>query len=483
MPATAPAVLDIIERYRAEPAPFLPILHAIQESAGWLSRPALELVSQHLEIPLSELYGTVTFYHYFRTTPDEPALRRCSGPACRMRGAGTHGISCPGRCDTPVATSAFEPRECAMPPASGFPEVLFANMRAGKRTDYSSLSLAPEEILERVKKSGLAGRGGAGFPTGVKWEAVRNAPGFEKYVVCNADEGEPGCFKDRVLLDRDPHAVLEGMAAAARVTGARTGIIYLRYEYPDSIEPLRRAIGEAPLDKFRVFIRRGAGAYICGEETSLLNSLEGARPFPREKPPYPTTHGLFQKPTVINNVETFAAVGPVLRGGRADTKIFSVSGDVARPGNYEIPLGTPLRTLLELAGARDTKAVTMAGISGGFLGGEDLDVKLDIPSVKAAGSMLGAAGIIVYDKTRCMICAAEDCMRFFADESCGKCFPCRIGTTRLAEMIPQGRADEIREIGEVMAAASACGLGLAAPLVTTSLAKYWPNEMKVHAAH
>ena len=514
MPGVATGTSAVVDRFLTEPAPFLPILHAIQEENGYLPKAALSEVSEALHIPMAELFGTVSFYHYFRLAPPEKGAPAplCGGPACVLKERlpeGAESISCPGRCDTPVARFArgtFEPLECALPPRTDAAECLFEHIREGKpwiqdygnRGGYEALKQAPEAIIEALKKSGLAGRGGAGFPTGVKWEAVRNAAGDPKYIICNADEGEPGCFKDRVLMNHDPHAVLEGMAAAGRATGATVGIIYLRYEYPDSLQPLQRAIDEATRDDvlgdFKIHIRRGAGAYICGEETSMLNSLEGVMPFPRDKPPYPTTHGLFQKPTVINNVETFAAVPPILRNGadwyqgiglgeNAGTKIFSVSGDVTRPGNYELPLGTPLRELLELAGSADVKAVTMAGISGGFLGGKDLDIALDIPSVKKAGSMLGAGGVIVYNASRCMVRAAADCMRFFADESCGKCFPCRIGTTRITERLTEpgpGAIEEIDEIGRVMASTSACGLGLAAPLVTVSLMKYWPDEVKAH---
>ena len=346
--------------------------------------------------------------------------------------------------------------------------------------------------------AGWTGRGGAGFPTGRKWQAVREAPGEPKYIVCNADEGEPGCFQDRVILDYEPHAIIEGMVAAAYVTGARQGFIYLRYEYPETYPILEQALIEAEQAgflgqnilntglNFNIYLRRGAGAYICGEETSLLNSLEGRRPLPRNRPPYPVTHGFENKPTVVNNVETLAAVAQILRrganwhqdlglGDRAGSKIISLSGDVKRPGNYEVPFGLPLKTLLyEWAGGPDEgrhiQAVTMAGVSGGFLSGDDLNVTLDDMSIRSKGSYLGAGGIIVFDDSRNMVEVAHNVMHFFAEESCGKCFPCRIGTQRLSERLDGGGPDdlnlwltEVSDIGETMRTVSACGLGMAAP--------------------
>jgi NADH-quinone oxidoreductase subunit F len=309
--------------------------------------------------------------------------------------------------------------------------------------------------------------------------------------------------------------VLEGMALAGFATGATRGFIYLRYEYPEIHRVLERAIAEAEQEgclganvlasgfTFRVHLRRGAGAYICGEEGSLLNSLEGKHPFPRNKPPFPVTHGFENLPTAVNNVETLAAVPPIVqhgaawyrglgRNGHAGTKLISLSGDIQRPGNYEVPIGLPLRTLLEdWAGGPPTgraiRAVTMAGLSGGFLAGRALDeVTLDEPSIRAQGSFLGAGGIIVFDDTRDMVAAARAAMEFFAHESCGKCFPCRIGTQRLAERLageggpaePQAWTDEVRDIGAAMRATSACGLGMAAPFVTDSLLKFFPEQVR-----
>jgi NADH-quinone oxidoreductase subunit F len=416
-----------------------------------------------------------------------------------------------------------------VPNPGGYEECVFAAIREehratldGYRTTggYEALTAAlgnsPEAVIEAVTDSGLAGRGGAGFPTGVKWRAVADAERAPKSVVCNADEGEPGCFKDRVLMDHDPHAVLEGMLLAGWATGAVLGLIYLRYEYPQTQVILERAIAEAERAgllgndiagsgfTFRIHVRRGAGAYICGEEGSMLNSLEGKHPFPRERPPYPVTHGFENLPTVVNNVETLASVPAIVRRGadwyrdlglgeHAGTKLISLSGDIRRPGNYEVPIGLPLRTLLDdwaggVPDGRVVQAVTMAGISGGFLAGDDLRCTLDEPDIRSRGSMLGAGGIMVFDDSRDMVAVAHSCMEFFADESCGKCFPCRIGTQRLTERLagsagPDALDDwttEVEDIGTVMKATSACGLGMAAPLVTESLMRYWPERVAAH---
>ncbi len=547
---------EIIKRFIDEPAPFLSILHAIQEEHGYIPEPELRRLAEALKIPLAELFGTVTFYHYFRVEPSKGSTAYvCNGPVCQFQGynavyddlkgkyKSVKEMSCPGKCDVPlavmtngsvyagVASNSVEglvAEPSPLPPNIELEECLFRNIRKPdqrylntyiKNGGYSSLQLAidqPEKIIEIIKSSGLVGRGGAGFPTGAKLEAVRKAQGSTKYVICNADEGEPGCFKDRVLLDYDPHAVLEGMIIAGLTVGAEIGIIYLRYEYPDTYRILEKAIEEAKSaglasknvsgsgKRFEIYLRRGAGAYICGEETSLLNSLEGIRPFPREKPPYPTTHGFMKSPTVINNVETLAAIPPILQrgadwyrslgcNGNAGTKIFSLSGDVLRPGNYELPLGTSLEELIFKHGkgthsGRKVKAITMAGISGGYLSAQHLSTPLDIPSMKKLGTILGAGGVIVYDDSRCIVQIAQSAMNFFAHESCGKCYPCRIGTTRITEILdemmhckPSSTAiSDMEDVGQVMSATSACGLGLAAPFVTQSMLKYWKSEVEDH---
>ena len=543
--------LALIERYRDEPAPLLPILHAFHNRDGYIGAEAIEAIGKELRIPLADLYGTVTFYHHFAR--QEGGLQRprvCTGPICCQRGAreivdsleGAEEMPCAGRCDDPVplligqetfvASAPLQTPQrrisspMPVPNPGGREECVFASIREPERSSlkgyrrsggYQALSravqeLTPTEVIELLKASKLAGRGGAGFPTGMKWQFVREATGGPKSVVCNADEGEPGCFKDRALMDHDPFAVIEGMTLAGYAIGAQRGFLYLRYEYPETNARLEEAIqtaeeagllGENILGGdycFRLYLRRGAGAYICGEETSLLNSLEGKHPFPRNRPPYPNTHGFDNLPTAVNNVETLCAVPQILRRGadwyqglglgeHAGTKVISLSGDVQRPGNYEVPFGLPLRTLLyDWAGGplpgREFQAATMAGISGGFLAADAIEsVTLDEPGIRAAGSMLGAGGVMILDDSRDIVDAARQAMEFFAHESCGKCFPCRIGTQRLLERLSGGGPEqldawqqEVSDIGGVLEL-SACGLGVAAGFVSDSLLRNFPQQV------
>ena len=543
---------QILARWRQEPASLLPLFHAFCERDGYVSAAAVRGIAEALRLPIAEIFGTLTFYHHLARDPgghNQP--RVCIGPICKIYGAddllretaGAVPMPCAGRCDEPIpilsgpdlsiGRTGVAPTTRSSPLPIPNPgneiECVFAKIRepdraciAGYRRTggYTGLEravneLAPEQALELVAESKLAGRGGAGFPTGDKWKAVAGASGQPKTIVCNADEGEPGCFKDRALLDYDPHAVIEGMAIAAYGTGATRGFIYLRYEYPDTFEIVETALNEAKshgflgariLDAFdfEVYLRRGAGAYICGEEGALLNSLENKRPLPRNRPPFPVTHGFEDLPTAVNNVETLASVPPIFLNGadwyqnlgrndHAGTKVVSLSGDIQQPGNYEVPMGLPLRTVLhEWAGGapvgRSIQAVTMAGLSGGFLAGDDLDVTLDEPSIKSKGSFLGAGGIMVFDDTRDMLEIARQAMEFFAEESCGKCFPCRIGSQRLVERLegshgPHSKEqwlEEVRDIGRTMMATSACGLGMAAPNITESLVRYFPDRVSSH---
>lgn len=544
---TAPTNPELIAQWRDAPAPLLALLHAFHDRDGFISEAALRDIAVALRIPLAELFGTLTFYHHFsREAPGLNEPRVCTGPVCRLNGGleilaalkseGATPMPCAGRCDDCVPVlkghQVFIGKEAnrlsvqpsLLPPlnAGNREECIFAEIREPGRNTFAGYrrtggyealtraitTLTPEDVIATLKESQLAGRGGAGFPTGAKWEAVLNALGEPKAVVCNADEGEPGCFKDRVILDYAPHAVIEGMTLAAYAIGAKRGFIYLRYEYPETFKTIEQAlaeaeenglIGEAILGEqfnFHIHLRRGAGAYVCGEEGSLLNSLEGKHPFPRNRPPYPVTHGFENLPTAVNNVETLAAAVQILRHGAAwykslsydenlaGTKIISLSGDIQRPGNYEVPFGMPLKTLLyEWAGGppegHTIQAITTAGLSGGFIAGNDLDITIDEPSFQKVGAMLGAAGIMVFDSTRDMLDVAHNAMKFFADESCGKCFPCRIGTHRLTELLSAPlhptSAALISEIGAVMKATSSCGLGTAAPNITEGLIQYFPE--------
>ena len=360
-----------------------------------------------------------------------------------------------------------------------------------------AFALGPEGVLREVKDSKLVGRGGAAFPTGVKWEAVARQPARPHYLVCNADESEPGTFKDRELMEGDPFAVIEAMTIAAYATGCEWGYLYLRGEYPEALHALECALAEARargflgasiMDEsfsFDVEIRRGAGAYICGEETAIFESIEGKRGEPRNKPPFPVEVGLFGKPTVVNNVETLVNVLDVVLGsgpafaevgteGSTGSKLLCLSGHVARPGTYEVRFGATLREVLDLAGGvpggRPLQAVLMGGAAGGFLGPDDLDVPLTFEGAREAGTTLGSGVVLVLDDTVDLPRLLQRIAAFFRDESCGQCVPCRVGTVRQEEALarlvagdPLGGLETelalIAEVGQCMRDASICGLG------------------------
>jgi NADH-quinone oxidoreductase subunit F len=383
----------------------------------------------------------------------------------------------------------------------------------GYRALEQAFALGPEEVIAQVTASRLVGRGGAAFPTGRKWEAVARAAVQPHYLVCNADESEPGTFKDRVLLEEDPFAVLEAMTLCAFATGCERGFIYLRGEYPLAWRRLTRAIAAARAAgwlgediagsgfSFEVEIRRGAGAYICGEETALFNSIEGQRGEPRSKPPFPVEVGLFGKPTVVNNVETLVNVpGILLAGGEAwagagggsstGTKLFCVCGQVERPGLYEVPFGCTLGELLTLAGGvrggRELLAVLLGGAAGAFVGPEALGTPLTFEGARAAGATLGSGVVLVYDQGADLPGALLRIAQFFRHESCGQCVPCRVGTVRQEELLlrlwagrPQGSlATELallQELGQAMRDASICGLGqTASSAIESAVARLQP---------
>jgi NADH:ubiquinone oxidoreductase subunit F (NADH-binding) len=390
------------------------------------------------------------------------------------------------------------------------------------RDGYSALrkalhEMTPAQVLEQVVASGLRGRGGAGFPAGIKWQTVvKSATPDRRYVVCNADEGDPGAFMDRSVLESDPHRVLEGMAIAAYAVGADTGYVYCRAEYPLARARLKTAIrlakranmlGENILDtkfNFNVEIRVGAGAFVCGEETALLASIEGERGTPRPRPPYPAMSGLWGRPTLINNVETFASVAPIIRKGGAwfaangtdrskGTKVFALAGRVVRTGLIEVPMGMTLREVIFDVGGgiidgRPFKAVQTGGPSGGCIPADLLDTPLDYESLSAKGSIMGSGGMIVLDDTSCMVELARYFMEFSQDESCGKCIPCRSGTTQLGEIltrITDGRAelsdlDRLEDLSAMVKATSLCGLGQNAPNPIFSTLRYFRDEYVAH---
>jgi bidirectional [NiFe] hydrogenase diaphorase subunit len=372
--------------------------------------------------------------------------------------------------------------------------------------------LSPPEVIEEVRKSGLRGRGGAGYPTGLKWGIVRKASSDQKYVVCNADEGDPGAFMDRSVLEGDPHRILEGMAIAGYAVGASQGFIYIRAEYPLAIERLKLAIKQAErlgllgnrifesAFNFRIDLRIGAGAFVCGEETALLRSIEGRRGRPRPRPPYPAEKGLWGQPTLINNVETYANIAPILSRGSAwfsaigtpkstGTKVFALAGNIKNTGLIEVPMGIPLRKIIfdiggGTSGATEFKAAQTGGPSGGCIPADHLDLPVDYESLATVGSIMGSGGLIVMDSTSQMVDVAKYFMEFSVDESCGKCIPCRVGTVHihgLLEKISQGKgtADDLallEELCVMVKETSLCGLGQAAPNPVLSTLRFFRHE-------
>jgi NADH-quinone oxidoreductase subunit F len=544
----------------------LPALHALQSGAGWISPGGLRYVCERLTVPPAEAYGVATFYAMFSTEPRPgTVLHLCDDIACRVAGAdelidrvmkeaGDGQVvrsPCLGMCDrAPAAllqTTGSEPGDAALggvsmeylgpflhggswtvgidgPDVASQPrEELRLLRRVGvlnptsiddyrAHGGYESLrravELGPEGVIREVKDAKLLGRGGAAFPAGVKWEAVANQPSRPHYFICNADESEPGTFKDRVLMEGDPFAVLESLTIAGFATGSDKGFIYIRGEYPNATTALRHAIETAYAHgylgadvmgegfAFDVELRRGAGAYICGEETSLFNSIEGKRGEPRNKPPFPVEKGLFGKPTGINNVETLVNVLEILRiGGLEYAKIgtedstgprlFCLSGCVERPGVYEVEHGVTLREVLEIAGGvrggKAIKAVLLGGAAGSFVTADDLDLRLTFEDTRAAGVTLGSGVVMVFDEDVDLADIVVRIAAFFRDESCGQCVPCRVGTVRQEEALTRlvsGRANGSREdelaligeIGQVMRDASICGLGqLAANAVDSAI--------------
>ena len=379
------------------------------------------------------------------------------------------------------------------------------------------LEMSSDEVIDIVTKSGLRGRGGAGFPTGKKWLSAKQTEGTEKYVVCNADEGDPGAFMDRSILEGDPHAVLEAMIIAGYAIGAHKGYIYVRAEYPIAVQRLEIAIAQAReyglLGKnilgtnfaFDIEIRLGAGAFVCGEETALLESIEGRRGQPRVKPPYPAQSGLWGKPTLINNVETFANIAQIILNGpewyasigtanSKGTKVFALGGNVNNIGLVEVPMGTTLREIVyDIGGGipngREFKAAQTGGPSGGCIPKEHLDTPIDYESLKEIGSMMGSGGMIIMDDTKCMVCLAKFYLEFTVSESCGKCTPCRIGTKRMLEILEKlcaGEGDEtdiykLEKLAVNIKNASICGLGQSAPNPVISTLKYFREEFRQHA--
>ena len=405
-------------------------------------------------------------------------------------------------------------RNCGVIAAESIEEAIAAG-------DYQALakvltSMTPDEVIAEIKASGLRGRGGAGFPTGLKWQFTKEAKGDIKYVCCNADEGDPGAFMDRSVLEGDPHTVLEAMTIAGYTVGAQEGYIYVRAEYPIAVERLNIAIEQSRklglLGKnilgsgfdFDIHVRLGAGAFVCGEETALMASIEGKRGEPRPRPPFSAQCGVFKKPTVLNNVETWANIGPILLNGSAwfssigtekskGTKVFAVGGKINNVGLVEVPMGTTLRTIVyDIGGGipdgKAFKAAQTGGPSGGCIPAKYLDIGMDFDNLVAIGSMMGSGGLIVMDEDTCMVDIAKFYLEFTADESCGKCAPCRIGTKRLLELltkITDGNGepedlDKIKELARHMKASSLCALGQSAPNPILSAMEHFGAEYEAH---
>ncbi|NIO21686.1 MAG: NADH-quinone oxidoreductase subunit NuoF [Candidatus Aenigmarchaeota archaeon] len=381
------------------------------------------------------------------------------------------------------------------------------------------LDMEPKDILEEVKKSGLRGRGGAGFPTGMKWTFAVADPKFPKYLICNADEGEPGTFKDRPILEKNPHLLIEGMVISGYALGAEHGYIYLRGEYPHAKEVLDEAIKQAYENnclgdnihgkgiRFTLAVYKGAGAYICGEETALIESIEGKKGQPRTKPPFPVNIGAWSMPTIVNNVETLSNVPYIIEiGGEAYSnigskdcpgpKLFSVSGCVEKPGVYELPMGTSLKDIIYthaggIKNGRQLKAVIPGGISTPVLPADGIDCAMDFVSMPKAGSMLGSGAVIVMDESVCMVNVAYRAMKFFEHESCGKCVPCREGTDwlrKILERIEKGKGREgdielLSDIAGIMSGRTFCPLGDGAAGVVLGMIKHFRNEFAEHIAN
>ena len=377
-------------------------------------------------------------------------------------------------------------------------------------------SMTREQVIDEILKSGLRGRGGGGFPTGLKWKFAAASVADQKYVACNADEGDPGAFMDRSVLEGDPHAVLEAMAIAGYAIGASEGYIYVRAEYPIAVKRLEIAIGQAREYgllgenifetgfNFDIKIRLGAGAFVCGEETALMRSIEGKRGEPTPRPPFPAVKGLFAKPTMLNNVETYANVAQIILNG-ADwfaamgtekskgTKVFALGGKINNTGLVEVPMGTPLRTIIyDIGGGipngKKFKAVQTGGPSGGCLPAELLDTPVDYDNLIAAGSMMGSGGMIVMDEDNCMVDIARFFLDFTVDESCGKCAPCRIGTRRMLEILErivngkgeEGDIEKLENLAKTIKATALCGLGQTAPNPVLSTIKFFRHEYEAH---
>ncbi|TNE87993.1 MAG: NADH-quinone oxidoreductase subunit F [Deltaproteobacteria bacterium] len=479
---------------------------ALLKERGGLTRENAAAVSRETGIPEADVFGAGAFYELL-SHPDVDR-RVCQGLSCQLAGASEiegMGVSCLGQCDrAPVAIGKDlhvvhygRARGGITPDDPSLP----MNLGGEDRADYAALhkarALGTDGVIAELKASGLQGRGGAGFPAHLKWASVASQPETERYVVCNADEGEPGTFKDREVMLRRPHLLVEGLAIAAEAVGAKTLFVYVRGEFPEERASFEQALDAASEHVGHLDWRLidGHGAYICGEETALIESIEGRRGMPRHKPPYPTVAGLWGKPTLMNNVETLACVPDiVLRGGQrfrdlgrteAGTKLYCISGHVQEPGVYELPLGITLTELVEAAGGYlgTPRAFSPGGASSGFLPMSFADTPLDFGTLGKLGSMLGSAGVVVLDDSVDMAEAARWQAVFYEDESCGQCAPCRLGTQLVRKALDtylvSGDPADLGHIDDVaweMEEGSICGLGMIAALPLQTARKHFPED-------
>jgi formate dehydrogenase beta subunit len=536
-------------------------LRAIQSQYGYLPGEQLEVLSKQTKIPLFHIHGVADFFpHFHLVPPPKVRMRVCTDMTCHLRGAdalrtglkhrfqgmsesdvSVGEVSCLGQCDGAPAISVndriYRGVTAAQAEAliltalggSGLPHMPALPKTTGLASDpyhdsehYGVLRRVirtkdwEEEVIAQLKASGLPGLGGAGFPTGIKWKAVRDAVGPEKYVVCNADESEPGTIKDRFILQNLPNLVIEGMILAGLVTGAQKGILYIRHEYEEQEhickEEIDRCYAEGLLGpsilgtdrSFDMEVFVSPGGYICGEESALIEAIQGNRAEPRNKPPFPVTHGVFNKPTALNNVETFANVPQILtngvdwykaqgQGGAAGLKFVGISGDVVNPGIFEIPMGLPMSEVIyNLAGGivegKKLKAFAPSGPSSGYLPASKVDVRLDFKSLAAIGSMLGSGAIVVCAEGRCMLDMALNAVKFFRNESCGKCVPCRMGSQKMVDILTnwthgKGTSADmalIEELTEALKMTSICGLGQFAHVPLTSVLIHFREEVEAH---
>jgi len=547
----------------------LPSLLKAQELFGYISEKSALKIGEVLKVPPADIYGVIEFYSLLYSKPTaETIIRICISPLCSLKGADkikksllekldldegipssngrfmVESVQCLGLCDHAPSAMVNNATVCdlsidsldnliegkkSVPENKAYgnnpvlterfdkidPVSIDDFIKEGGFTGFlHALTLPREDLIEIVKSSGLLGRGGAAFPTGLKEEGAVQSENTESYVVCNADESEPGTFKDRAMLSKDPFSVLEGMLISAYIIGAKKGYIYIRGEYQDAqnifAQVIEKARGSGYLGKnikdsnfsFELEIRSGAGAYICGEETALFESIEGKRGYPRNKPPYPVVSGLFGKPTNINNVETFSYLARIMSDKKrmisnpglmspSGSRLFCLSGDVVRPGLYELPFGIKLSEIIDdwgggIPGGKQKKTIILGGASGSFVPEEHWNIAMDQKTLRSAGLSMGSGVVMVFDETRDIRNILVDITNFFNHESCGKCYPCQLGTRKQQEIIGRinkegaltGDSSRLEDIGLTMKDASLCGLGQTASSAVLSAMNIWPELFK-----